>query len=98
MAISLETWENPVKWRQYRANLIYRWHNSDKINAYYRRRYASSEDVRNKSRIKQNYHRYRHGAMVSDRLVDEIRAHYNKTEDEVPYCRYLDIGIEYPQR
>lgn len=87
MVVSDSTWYNDKKWKQYLSNLKYRWAHQPQINAYYRNRYALSEDVRNKSRIKINYYRYRHGSKVCDRLVDEIRAQYNKSAEEVPYCR-----------
>ena len=52
------------KYRQQLANYIYTSKNRPKINAYYRRRYAESEEIREKSRIKQNRFRYLQGRYV----------------------------------
>ena len=75
------------KYKQQLANYIYSRNNRPKINAYYRKRYAENKDVREKSRIKQNMTRYNRCHRVSDKLVDEMRIQYNKTAEEVPYCR-----------
>ena len=74
------------KYKQQLANYIYTSKNRPKINAYYRKRYAESEEIRQKSRVKQNRFRYNQGKYVSDKLVDEVRAQYDLTQDEMPYC------------
>ena len=74
------------KYKQQLANYIWASKNRPKINAYYRRRYAECADVREKSRIKQNRFRYNQGKYVNDKLVDEIRAQYNLSVEEMPYC------------
>ena len=74
------------KYRQQVSNYIYTSKNRPKINAYYRRRYAESEEIREKSRVKQNRFRYNQGKYVNDKLVDEIRAQYNLSVEEMPYC------------
>ena len=82
--------ENALRIKQSRARAMkaYVERNREKVNEYYNRKYYNTnENCKKSKRMQLALKRYNSGVKVSNNIIDEMRDHFKKDANEMPYKR-----------